>query len=44
MRPAEPSYPTTVLLPGRLSDAITIRACPGEYEPASFVVKALAAA
>ena len=43
MRPAERVLPDTVLLPGRLSDAMTIRACPGEYEPASFVVQAFAA-
>jgi len=41
-RPAEWVVPGTVLLPGRLADEISIRACPGEYEPASFVVRALA--
>jgi hypothetical protein len=40
IRPAEWILPDTVLLPGRVADEITIRACPGEYEPASFVVKA----
>ena len=41
-RPAEWILPDTILLPGRVADEITIRACPGEYEPASFVVKAFA--
>jgi len=32
--------PTDALIPGRLSDEIKVVACPGEYEPASFVVQA----
>jgi len=31
--------PHDTLVLGRLSDEINVRACPGEYEPASFVVR-----
>ena len=32
--------PTDTLIPGRISNEISLVACPGEYEPASFVVQA----
>ncbi len=33
--------PSDVLIPGRISDVLEIRACRGEYEPASLLIKPL---
>lgn len=33
-------YDTCVTIPGEVSNEISLKACPGEYEPASFVVSA----
>ena len=33
--------PASTDIPGKVSDVISVVACPGEYEPASFVVHAL---
>ncbi|HPP12994.1 MAG TPA: hypothetical protein PKW42_09715, partial [bacterium] len=39
--PAEWVLPGTVLVPGEISNNLKITACPGEYEPGSFVVRAI---
>ncbi|HOL67381.1 MAG TPA: hypothetical protein PKX93_08000, partial [bacterium] len=40
--PADWVLPDMVLVPGKITGQLSLRACRGEYEPVSFVVRALA--